>query len=210
MSHFTVAVIWENVSKQLDPFWELDLADEEMKKDKRAVRVDQTKEYKNEREENNKLSNWKTIQKRFKNYENYLKDWHWVEDINKQWYWHNPKAKRDWYEIGWRRAWEIELKDHVERNKYPELNFSRWWDDEQKEKVSKRMVDTAYVRDIKNLKDLEVFAVLYKWVWYEKGKMWRWAIVTDKKEEKDWRSECKDLFSKLNKNIRFTIVCCHI
>jgi len=37
MSHYSVLVIGENVEKQLEPFWELDLSREEMKVDFRAV-----------------------------------------------------------------------------------------------------------------------------------------------------------------------------
>jgi hypothetical protein len=44
MSHFTVLVIGENPEEQLEPFWELDLSQDEMANDPRAVFVDETKE----------------------------------------------------------------------------------------------------------------------------------------------------------------------
>jgi hypothetical protein len=53
MSHFTVLVIGEEPKKQLDPYWELDLTDEEASKDPRAVFVDETEEMKKEYETEN-------------------------------------------------------------------------------------------------------------------------------------------------------------
>jgi len=44
MSHFTVLVIGEDVEKQLEPFWELDLSEDELKDDLRSVFNDITED----------------------------------------------------------------------------------------------------------------------------------------------------------------------
>lgn len=50
MSHFTVLVIGKDWEKQLEPFWELDLSEDEAINDKRAVFVDTSDSYKQEYE----------------------------------------------------------------------------------------------------------------------------------------------------------------
>jgi|SRR5574343_295126 hypothetical protein len=120
MSHFTVLVIGENPEKQLEPYWELDLPQKEMKKDPRAkfnIEIEQKDLQKKFEEWGEKYK--KEVKNREKNYvyenaEQWVREWHchYYSKEHDAWgYWNNPKAKWDWYTLGGRWEGFFLLKD---------------------------------------------------------------------------------------------------
>lgn len=120
MSHCTVLVIGENPEKQLEPYWELDLPQKEMKKDPRAkfnIEIEQ-------KDLQKKFEVWgekykEEVKNRKKNYvyenaEQWVREWHcyYYSKEHDAWgYWNNPKAKWDWYTLGGRWEGFFLLKD---------------------------------------------------------------------------------------------------
>ncbi|MFA5349356.1 MAG: hypothetical protein WC309_03245 [Candidatus Paceibacterota bacterium] len=120
MSHFTVLVIGENPEKQLEPYWELDLSIEEIKKDSRAkfsIEIEQKDLQKKFEEWGKKYK--EDVKNRKKNYvdenaEQWVREWycHYYSKEHDAWgYWVNPNAKWDWYTLGGRWAGFFLLKD---------------------------------------------------------------------------------------------------
>lgn len=54
------------------------------------------------------------------------------------------------------------------------------------------------------------FAVLKDGVWYEKGSMGWWAIVTDEKDEGEWKAEFRKLLEGLPDDTLLSVYDCHI
>jgi len=127
MSHFSCLVVGDNPEQQLEPFWELDLELEELRRDSRAVfRVviedgELEKEY-------NKWRDEYILKTDIKKYEHYLEDYKdpmdWVSkwygysyEEKKGWgYWENPNAKWDWFQLGgrWRGYFKLKLNSGVD------------------------------------------------------------------------------------------------
>jgi hypothetical protein len=125
----------------------------------------------------------------------------------------NPLSKWDWYVIGGRWAGKIKLKDHVDREIYPDLNFSWGWTEEEKKKcIEEKLSDQALVGDIANLKEIQSFAVLNDGIWFEKGKMgWFGVHSATSDQEKAWGENFYNNFLKnLSDDTMLTIVDCHI
>lgn len=109
---------------------------------------------------------------------------------------YNPDSKWDWYSVGGRFHSKIvatkglhgEIGRHCQEGKY----------------------DIARVKDISFQDDFFTFAVvLPDGMWYEKGTMGWWAIVTD--EKKDWNEKYKERFlDTADPDWVLTIVDCHI
>ena len=226
MSHYTILLInEENVEEALNPFWELDLSREEMKKDDRAEFIikfkkeDLEKEFKKFKEEHKE-----DLDKGEKDYWVKYKTCSAIEWLN-SWeglylnkeetnygYYTNPKAKWDWYQIGGRWASMIKLKKDVDKSNYDKANFSYGW--EEKDKKKAKGIDSAYKKDITLacLKKLQTFAVLKEGVWYEKGSMGWWGMSDEtKKEAEKWDKGFYDNFiKKLKGDTLLTIVDLHI
>lgn len=146
MSHFKVIVIWENVEEQLEPFSE----DLRVEKYSTGIVSDEEKGrfmdfYLKENPKESKLSFDEL-------YKIHWEDW----NDNGRWYndeWklneyskYNPNAKWDWYQVWWRYASSLPIKEWAE---YEEPNFSWWWDQEEKDKALKeRLTNTALIKDI--------------------------------------------------------------
>lgn len=113
MSHYAVLVVGDNVEKQLEPFWELDLTQADAKKDPRAeFEVEYTKEQADEyRLETAKKypdrgyeeMTEKEFMKSFCNQE-------YNEEGGYGWY-RNPNAKWDWFVIGGRWSGYLKAKE---------------------------------------------------------------------------------------------------
>jgi hypothetical protein len=113
MSHFVVVVVGENVKEQLESFWELDLSQEELLNDKRAVFIDKTKRV---------LEDYNS-KDRDCSIDEYAEQEGYFKKDNKYGYYSNPNAKWDWYVIGGRWRGELKLKANtkIEGNNYGEL-----------------------------------------------------------------------------------------
>jgi hypothetical protein len=114
MTHFVVLVIGNDVEKQLEPFWELDLSDDEMRKDHRAVfemkikKDDVSKEFEKWKKEDPDSQ----AKLKYKNARNWINKWHgYSQNENGDWgHYHNPNDKWDWYQIGGRWTGYFKLK----------------------------------------------------------------------------------------------------
>ena len=121
---------------------------------------------------------------------------------------YNPNSKWDWHQLGGRWAGQILVKEGVD---YQQANFSWGWDDKDKNEVLKeRRTDQALKKDIANLDDLVMFALLKDGVWYEKGEMGWFAIVTNGKDENQWAEEFKKLINELPDDTLLSVYDCHI
>lgn len=121
----------------------------------------------------------------------------------------NPKSKWDWYQIGGRWAGLLKLKDGVKP--VQPLNFSWGWDEkEQKERTAENRADVAYKKDIANIDEIVCFALIKDGVWYERGQMGWWGIVTDGKEQDAWDEEFKKLIKNTPDDTLISIYDCHI
>ena len=165
MSHYSVLVIGENVEKQLEPFWELDLSREEMIDDFRAVfnkdfkKEDLEKEFKKFKEKykkeikEGKEDYW--VKYRTCKAEEWFKSWS-GSYLNKEetYYGHynNPNAKWDWFEIGGRWAGSLKLKKGKMGFLKEQTSIFPKFDDEKKEihkkLLEQRKVDSALKKDI--------------------------------------------------------------
>jgi hypothetical protein len=72
--------------------------------------------------------------------------------------------------------------------------------------------DTTYEQYIncRTSSFLSTFAVVKDGVWYEKGKMGWWGIVTDKKVQDDWNAEFYKMFNSLAPDTLVSVYDCHI
>lgn len=114
MTHFVVLVIGENPEEQLDPFWELDLSENELKEDKRAVfdlhhkkddLVAAFEKWKKENPDSQKEHKYRSAIQWAERYEGLHRS------DNGDWgNYYNPKAKWDWYQIGGRWTGYFKLK----------------------------------------------------------------------------------------------------
>lgn len=121
---------------------------------------------------------------------------------------YNPESKWDWYVVGGRFAGLLKLKDEV---KATPPNFSYGWNEGEKQKVmSENRSDIAKKGDVSNINDIVCFALLKDGIWFERGKMGWWALVTNEKNKDVWESEFKKLTNALPENTLITIVDCHI
>ncbi len=172
MSHFTVMVIWDNSEEQLAPFDEwLEVPKEISKEELIQESKDEINGYKNgtyaeylkdkkaysegckqehldylEKEFPLKLK-W-TDEEHYKNAIRYYEEPQINEDgsVTDN---YNPDSKWDWYQLWGRWAGTLKLKDWIDRNKYPNLNFSWWWEEEDKKKLlGEKRVDQALLKDI--------------------------------------------------------------
>jgi hypothetical protein len=112
MSHFTVMVVGEDVEKQLEPFWGLDLSEEELKKDPRAKFEVEIKAKDVEKEFAKYKKNRKGDDPSYKSIEEWIEDWHgyYPNEKGDYGYYHNPNAKWDWFETGGRWTGLLKLK----------------------------------------------------------------------------------------------------
>ena len=112
---------------------------------------------------------------------------------------YNPKSKWDWYSLGGRWSGMIKLKDGATGTIGRSGVF-----------YNKTGIDSAKKGDIENLNDLITFAVLKDGVWYERGKMGWWAIVTNEVDETEWETKVKELLNDLPDDTLISIYDCHI
>lgn len=205
MSHFAVLVIGANINEQLAPYDEnieaapypVEVSEDEIKR-----MVDYYKRNGIEYPTIEELVSSKGV------------DWGGCEmkrDTDGKWVrmsTYNPKSKWDWYEIGGRYAARLRVKEGVE---FEEPNFSWGWDENvKKEVLSKRLTDSALVKDIENLDELSAYAVVKDGNWYEKGEMGWFGISTNEVSDEEWRNELKKLLTNLSDDTLITYVDCHI
>jgi len=128
MSHFIVIVATnksqnKTIDEILEPFWELDLSDDEMKEDDRAIFEVVAKSGEIKAYCENIVKDLKDDHRLIKKYREYLKEnkyselldsWNgyiWKSDTGDYGYYHNPNAKWDWFQVGGRWAGYWKIKD---------------------------------------------------------------------------------------------------
>lgn len=115
MSHFSVLVVGEDIESQLEPFWELDLHQDEAAMDHRA---EFTPEISNDAmvdEYAKFLVDHEDYEGKYETIEDWIRDWHgyvYSEEYDSWGYWSNPNAKWDWWCLGGRWAGFLKLKSH--------------------------------------------------------------------------------------------------
>lgn len=99
---------------------------------------------------------------------------------------YNPNSKWDWYSIGGRWSGGLITKngDHV---------------------------DEAYVNEV----DWDQTGIPFAFVtpigmWKERGEMGWWAMVSNEKDEDDWKTEFKRMLNNIGDDACVTLVDCHI
>lgn len=99
---------------------------------------------------------------------------------------YNPNSKWDWYSIGGRWSGGLITKngDHV---------------------------DEAYVNEV----DWDQTGIPFAFVtpigmWKERGEMGWWAMVSNEKDEDDWKTEFERMLNNIGDDARVTLVDCHI
>lgn len=70
--------------------------------------------------------------------------------------------------------------------------------------------DQARIKDISNIEEIKVFAVVKDGKWYERGKMGWFAVVTEEKDKDVWNEEVKQLLASLPPDTLLTMYDCHI
>ena len=70
--------------------------------------------------------------------------------------------------------------------------------------------DQARIKDISNVEEISVFAVVKDGKWYERGKMGWFAVVSDEKDKDAWNEEVKQLLASLPPDTLLTMYDCHI
>lgn len=190
MSHFAVLVIWDNVEKQLSPFDEnLEMPRyveatreqsiernrkkiEEYRDDTYAKYLADPEKYKSDCTNNAHI---KYLEEEFPKKLQWTDEEHYQEAIkytSKENIWpngevysqYNPRSKWDWYQVWWRYAGRITVKEWVE---YTPPEFSWWWDEESKKEVlSQRKTDSALIKDIDldamSLEDIKQYTERYE------------------------------------------------
>lgn len=68
----------------------------------------------------------------------------------------------------------------------------------------------ARIKDISNVEEISVFAVVKDGKWYERGKMGWFAVVSDEKDKDAWSEEVKQLLASLPPDTLLTMYDCHI
>lgn len=129
--HYSVLVIGDNPETTLEPFQENNM-------------WDCPKEYLEFEEEVSKEDFEKMSDEEKEETKNDYDEYEWA-----YWYWSNPNSIWDWYEIWGRWAWQLLLKEWVDKSEYPEVSFSWGWNETDKEEIKKwNYVDQAYMKDI--------------------------------------------------------------
>lgn len=121
---------------------------------------------------------------------------------------YNPNSKWDWYQLGGRWAGLIKVKDGIE---FKKPNFSWGWDHSSMQEVLEtKSTDFALKKDIVNLDEIQTFAVIKDGKWYERGEMGWWGIVSDEKDEDEWKNQFKSLLNDLPDETLLSVYDCHI
>jgi hypothetical protein len=114
-------------------------------------------------------------------------------------YWENPNAKWDWYSLGGRWSGMIKLKDGATGTYGRPGVFD-----------NTTGIDSALIKDIANLSEIKTFALLKDGVWYERGEMGWFGVVSNERASEEWDKEYAKLLSELPEDTRISIIDCHI
>jgi len=113
---------------------------------------------------------------------------------------YNPDSKWDWYSLGGRWSGRVlKIKDGATGVKGRAGVFD-----------NKTGIDAAYKKDIENINEIQTFAVVKDGVWYERGEMGWWAIVSNEKDEDEWKNKIQKLLESLPDDTLISIYDCHI
>ncbi len=117
-------------------------------------------------------------------------------------YWRNPDAKWDWYQLGgrWTGYFKL-LPGKTGATGRPGL-FTHPAENGTADQCRKGDIDPASVS--------APFAVVKDGMWYQRGELGWWAIVSDDKGEDAWGVEFRELWDSLPDDTLVSMYDCHI
>ena len=226
MSHYTVLVIGNDPEEQLEPYWELDLTQEEMRNDFRAEFISKDVEIRaNWHDQSFFTSDYvkenyperfeKSPSEVFRDIETFVKDWYGYicdEDTGEVGYFANPNAKWDWYQLGGRWTGVFELKpESIGEGNLGEsgLMTQKITTPNRADQAIKGDIDFHAMRQ-RDGEAFSVFAVLKDGIWYEQGEMGWFGLVSNEKNKNDWQTEFEMLINNLPDDTLLSVYDCHI
>lgn len=219
MSHFCLLVIGSDLDTQLDPFWELDLPDDELARDYRAEFSAHTaaeripdmaaKVLADLEDKDRALASEYRLLLKAGRYEDILERWFGgCKNADGDWgYYANPDARWDWFVLGGRWHGSLLLKPGCKGS----LGEGSWWGDNQRRHP--KGVDQARFGDIDwpaTRQVFDPFAVLKDGEWHEQGQMGWFGISLDNKAEAVWLAEVQRLLDETEDDELVSVVDCHI
>jgi len=232
MSHFVGIVIGEEVEKQLEPFWELDLSDLQKRNDKRAEFQVEIKKEDFEKKTKSILCEYKLRNKTDKKYEKeiketekLLKEKNFIKILQNYYFsgdcengdfghWFNPNAKWDWYLVGGRWTGFFKLKKgkkgKSEKLSKVEKLFMNKEQIKKREEFLKNRANSAIKKDIDFRGVSTPFCIIKDGKWIEKGEMNYYGMSSNNKEEKEWEKKYKKIIKSLPEDTLLTAVDFHI
>lgn len=99
------------------------------------------------------------------------------------------------------------IEIHEDGSVWRTYNNDAKWDWYQ---MGGRYAGRLQLKDISNVEEISVFAVVKDGKWYERGKMGWFAVVSDEKDKDAWNEEVKQLLASLPPDTLLTMYDCHI
>jgi len=142
-------------------------------------------------------------------YQKYGKEWNgncWRFDkdhILREYSTYNPDSEWDWYVLGGRWLGLLRLKKGS-KGKVGRPGTSG----NKSEHIGG--VDQCMKKDILNLNEVEISALVKEGIWYGRGVMGWWSCASDEKPANEWAEEVKKLLQDVSDDTLISIYDCHI
>ena len=139
-------------------------------------------------------------------FEDFAKDWEGMSERDPEkgvyGYWDNPNAKWDWFVMGGRWAGQLKLRPG-KTGVVGEKIYST-------PEIAAGHVDQAIKGDLDLTEASTTFSLLKDGVWYQRGEMGWWGVVSDRKPDEEWTGQWVELVLNLPDETLLTVVDCHI
>lgn len=209
MSHFTCLVVGENPEDQLAPFTEnVEPGDEY------AVFKDCTQEI-----EDDYIKRDEKLKAKYPDFDTFAVEYGGYKKENGVYgYWHNPNRKWDWYVLGGRWQGLLKLKPTAKFNGEsgqtalfnPSGTFRASAPDLQEGCCDQARICDIDWEGMKNVRPFATFAVLKDGVWYERGSMGWWGVVSNEMKDDEWEDKFAELLASLPEDTLISVYDCHI
>lgn len=152
-------------------------------------------------------------------YRDYIKDgaeWCEIHEDGSLWTTTNENQRWDWYRIGGRYRGRLRLKEGAEPVKplYIDRFVFKGADNDYNRSTEKMLCenrcDQAYRRDVINLDELTVYAIVKDGEWFERGRMGWWCLASGEKDPDVWDSEVRKLLENIPGDELLTVLDCHV
>lgn len=135
-------------------------------------------------------------------------DWNdncWRKDENGVWAeytTYNPNSKWDWYSVGnrWDNSIKTKAGEYTNICKFGEIDFEPFPEEAYEDGTNwlgKPIKKLKEGYEWHYTKDELPFCLVIDGVWYEKGEMGWWGIVSNEKGDSEWDGEATELLSKI-------------